>query len=221
MNTLITALLIVTIIILVYYILTDGEMPLVYQAWDTIKKGHDKVTEEEMYGVSMRKQNEPYGVSGGKKNESYAAVMQNYENMCCGAMKENAEFFQSCGDNHAQKIVDCVCNGTEGSGELGDFGTWAYGGPNMDYKEYVASQAVDNKVIENHLMFVRDRRGLGPEGEFITGRTYSPDSHDSYNPIPWVGIRGRGDAVPQCNPTQVPDIDTNLYKKNRPYCLWT
>jgi len=101
------------------------------------------------------------------------------------------------------------------------FAEWEYGGKDMDYKDWVTSQGVDDKVIENHLQFVKDKKGLGPGGEFITGRTWSPDSHDSYDPIPWIGIRGRPSAVPQLNPTQVPDLDTSFYLKNRPYPLWT
>jgi len=142
----------------------------------------------------------------------------NYEQAAQQKLRENSEYFSACGeDNAASQVLDCVC------GDKPDvsFAKFDYGAPDMDYKEYVASQAVDDKVVENHLQFVRDRKGLGPEGEFITGRTYSPDSHDSYDPVPWVGIRGRPQAVEQCNPTQVPDLDTNLFKGHRPYCFWT
>lgn len=142
----------------------------------------------------------------------------NYEQAAQQKLRENTEYFSACGeDNAASQVLDCVC------GDKPDvsFAKFDYGAANMDYKEYVASQAVDDKVVENHLQFVRDRKGLGPEGEFITGRTYSPDSHDSYDPVPWVGIRGRPQAVEQCNPTQVPDLDTNLFKGHRPYCFWT
>lgn len=142
----------------------------------------------------------------------------NYEKAAQEKLRENTEYFAVCGSgNQASEVLDCVC------GDQPDvsFAKFDYGAPNMDYKEYVGSQAVDDKVIENHLQFVRDRKGLGPEGEFITGRTYSPDSHDSYDPTPWMGIRGRPQYVQQCNPTQVPDVDTNLYKGHRPYCFWT
>lgn len=137
-----------------------------------------------------------------------------YEKHADNQMSENQEYFSVCGNGDLQ-LTGCE-NNTDSS-----FAKFDYGAANMDYKDYVASQSVDNKVIENHLQFVRDRKGLGPEGEFITGRTYSPDSHDSYDPIPWAGIRGRPRYVQQCNPTQVPDVDTNLYKGNRPYCFWT
>ena len=134
-------------------------------------------------------------------------------------LRENQEWFATCGGNAEEnkQMLDCVC----GDEPSMSFAKFDYGAADMDYKDYVASQAVDDKVIKNHAQFVRDRKGLGPEGEFITGRTYSPDSHDSYDPIPWIGIRGRPQYVPQCNPTQVPDVDTNLYKGNRKYCFWT
>lgn len=142
---------------------------------------------------------------------------RNYDAAIGDHMRQNSEYFAVCGGDSSGELVASAC----GPNPSTSFAKFDYGAPNMDYKEYVASQAVDNKTIENHLEFVRDRKGLGPEGEFITGRTYSPDSHDSYDPVPWVGIRGRPQAVPQCNPTQVPDLDTNLFKGNRPYCFWT
>lgn len=142
----------------------------------------------------------------------------NYEAKAEKALRENQEYFSVCGSEDTKAVLDCVCEGNEGK-----FAKFEYGRPDSDYKDFVASWAIDDKVIENHMKFVRDRKGLGPEGEFVTGRTYSPDSHDSYDPIPWVGIRGRPHAPAdlQCNPTQVPDIDTNLYRRNRPYCFWT
>lgn len=139
-----------------------------------------------------------------------------YEGMAQRGLKENQEYFTTCGGaDDVKKALDCVCGDTDQA-----FAKFDYGAENMDYKDYVASQAVDDKVIENHLQFVRDRKGLGPEATFVTGRVFSPDSHDSYDPIPWVGLN-RPQYVQQCNPTQVPDIDTNLYKGRRPYCFWS
>lgn len=141
---------------------------------------------------------------------------RSYDNMARNAMNEQMEYFATCKDtDETSKALDCVC----GDNEKFSFAENDYGAPGMDYKAYVTSQAVDDKVIKNHLAYVEERKGLGPEGEF-TGRTYSPDSHDSYDPIPWVGLR-RPQYVQQCNPTTVPDCDTNLYKGNRPFCFWT
>lgn len=142
---------------------------------------------------------------------------KSYDEVADDKLGENQEYFAVCKDQgDVNKVLDCVCGDSEPS-----FAKWDYGNPNMSWSDYAASQAIDDKTVVNHLTFVRDRRGLGPEGEFITGRTWSPDSHDSYDPIPWVGIRGRPEYVQQCNPTQVPDIDTNLYKGHRPYCFRT
>lgn len=148
-----------------------------------------------------------------KKNEGF----KTYDEMAAGCLNENTEYFMAGGEmpDEAKKAMDCACGDSDGS-----FAKFDYGAKGLDYKEYVTSQAVDNKVIENHLQFVRDRKGLGPTGEFIQGRTYSPDSHDSYNPIPWVGLQ-RPQYVPVANPTQVPDVDYNLYKGRKPYCFWT
>lgn len=87
------------------------------------------------------------------------------------------------------------------------FATNDFGAPGADFKDYLTSQAVDNSVIANHAEFVRDRQKFGN----VTGRTYSPDSHDSYDPTPWIGIRGRPQNVPFGNPDQVPDVDFSLY----------
>lgn len=101
-----------------------------------------------------------------------------------------------------------------------DFAVNEYGAPGLDYNAWVSSQAVDDQVIKNHVDFVSNIRGLGPNGEF-TGRSgYTPDSHDSYDPIKWIGLR-RPEYVSMQNPTQVPDTDLSLYLRNRNFCLKT
>lgn len=91
-----------------------------------------------------------------------------------------------------------------------------FGAPGRDFKDWVMSQSVDPQVLKNHAEFVKDRGMDNPQN--ITGRVYSPDSHDSYDPIPWQGLR-RPQAVATCNPTQVPDVDYSLYDK-RPTFTW-
>ncbi len=89
-----------------------------------------------------------------------------------------------------------------------------YGAPGSDFKDWITAQSVDPQVIKNHSEFIADR--LNTVGTNITGRTYSPDSHDSYDPISWIGIRGRPQAVPTSdNQAQVPDVDYNLYSKTQ------
>lgn len=109
------------------------------------------------------------------------------------AMAENIESFSG-------GSADC-------SGDLA-YAVDEFGAPGMEYKDWVASQSVGTDVLINHATFVKDR--IKSTGQNITGRTYSPDSHDSYDPIPWIGLR-RPQAVPVDNPTQVPDVDKSLY----------
>ena len=101
-----------------------------------------------------------------------------------------------------------------------DFAVNEYGAPGLDYNSWVSSQAVDDQVIKNHVDFVANIRGNGPNGS-ATGRSgNSPDSHDSYDPVPWVGLR-RPQYVSMQNPTQVPDTDLGLYLRNRNFCIPT
>jgi len=117
------------------------------------------------------------------------------------AFTENIEYFNTCGEQIAQNMDGCVNSPMT-------YAINAYGMPGADYTDWVKSQAVDPQVISNHTEFVQDRLG---DNQLATGRTYSPDSNDSYEPIPWQGLR-RPQAVPVCNPTQVPDVDYNLYE---------
>jgi hypothetical protein len=128
------------------------------------------------------------------------------------AQREQLEGFAVCRDpDEISKVLDCVC----GDDPATTFAQYDYGKPGLDYKGYVTSQAVDAAVIHNHLQFVH-----GPNGAYSTGRTYSPDSHESYDPIPWVGLR-RPEYVVQCNPTQVPDVNLDMFKRNRQFCFQT
>lgn len=129
------------------------------------------------------------------------------------AMKENTEYFQACsGDNETEQALGCLC----GDGDKFTFAKHDWGSKGMDYGSFMTSQAVDDETIKHHSGFVKDRLG---DGNF-TGRTYSPDSHESYDPIKWVGLR-RPQYVEQCNPTQVPDVNTALFKSNRQFCFKT
>ncbi len=126
------------------------------------------------------------------------------------SIESNVEYFDSCTMDLTKHIVDS-CNNDDYKYAYNDFGA-----PGADFKDWVSSQAVDNNVIKNHAEYVSDRESTTTQN--ITGRTFSPDSHDSYDPIPWIGLR-RPQAVPVCNPTQVPDVDYNLYDKS-PKLTW-
>ena len=114
------------------------------------------------------------------------------------ASSENIESFD--GGSAYQRECD---------GDL-DFANNAYGAPDMEFKDWAASMAIDKEVVKNHAEYVKDR--YNSKTQNITGRTYSPDSHESYDPIKWIGLR-RPQAVPVDNPTQVPDVDKSLYER--------
>lgn len=117
------------------------------------------------------------------------------------AIKEHSEYFTVCGDStDIQKELSCYC-----SDSTGQFAENSYGGPGLSYNDWVLSQGVDQQVLVNHAQFVQDRSQGGSVN--WTGRTYAmPDEIESeFYPNSWQGIRGRPQAVPVCNPTQVTD----------------
>jgi hypothetical protein len=129
------------------------------------------------------------------------------------SLAENSEYFTSCQDP-AEMASACA---SDANGNFA-YAVDEFGAPGLDFKDWVTSQSVDPQVLKNHAEFVADRLGTdNPQN--ITGRTYSPDSHDSYDPIPWVGLR-RPQAVAVCNPTQVSDVDYNLYE-TKPKFTWS
>jgi hypothetical protein len=121
------------------------------------------------------------------------------------------EHFTDCAN-----LTPVILAGMCGDDDKFSYAINEFGAPGLEFKDWVTSQSVDPQVLKNHAEFVRDRISDNPQN--ITGRTYSPDMHDSYDPIPWVGLR-RPQAVPVCNPTQVPDVDYNLYE-SRPKFTW-
>lgn len=127
------------------------------------------------------------------------------------AIESNAEYFGNCAANASMKNAMNACTDDDYKYAVDDFGA-----PGADFKDWVAAQSVDLQVVKNHAEYVADRESTTTQN--ITGRTYSPDAHDSYDPIPWVGLR-RPQAVPTCNPTQVPDVNYDLYEKD-PKFTW-
>ncbi len=115
---------------------------------------------------------------------------------------DNMTYYNGC--SNPDDLYTCTAN-------CDDKNTYAvseFGGPGLTWNDWVKSQAIDPATLENHAKFVADKN-RNPSGN-MTGRVWSPDRHMSYDPIPWVGL-SRPQAVAQCNPTQVPDIDLTQY----------
>lgn len=189
--------LLILIVICLVYVMVRKSKPRAgkIRAWDCIDRDSGDVT-----SVKMKYVGSGAGSGAGSDASSDAA---NPEGM---AASSNLEYFAGCTSSVDKGVLDIMCSGDDFAYAVNDFG-----GPGMDYKDWVASQAVDPAVLKNHAEFVQDR--LENQQQWATSTAYSPDSHDSYDPIPWQGIRGRPQAVAMCNPTQVPDVDVNLYDK--------
>jgi hypothetical protein len=194
-------LLIVILIVLVFMIVSRksaSETKTRVNTWDCVNRDTGDVTSVKM---SVTK-------AHGSGCKCPACLSPESASQC-----ENTEFFTGCQDPAAVNAeLNCLCEGDDLSYAVNEFGA-----PGMSYKDWVAAQAVDPAVLKNHADFVKDRISEGSEN--VTGRTYSPDSHDSYDPLPWIGIRGRPQAVSTCNPTQVPDVNYDLYE-DKPKMVW-
>jgi hypothetical protein len=131
------------------------------------------------------------------KMQYTAAAKESPEN---ASLSENAEHFESCRNSaeDTARALDCMCDGDDKF----EYAVNEFGAPGMEYKDWVASQAVDSTVIKNHAEFVADRQKLA--GQNILGATMSPDSHSSDTIVKWQGLR-RPQAVAVCNPTQISD----------------
>lgn len=150
-----------------------------------------------------------------RKTGEVSSVKMEYKKKCgclkCGSpekqtQKEHVEFFSGCAPQQA--VVGC-------EGDNFEYAQNDFGAPGVDFKDWVTSQSVETQVVKNHAEFVKDRLKTNQN---ITGRTFTPDSHASYDPIKWVGLR-RPQAVPVCNPDQVPDLDMSLFDKE-PKLTW-
>lgn len=84
-----------------------------------------------------------------------------------------------------------------------------YGAPDANYQDWIMAQGVDQAQIDNQKTFVNERMKQGA----LTGRTFTPDFHTSYDPISWAGLR-RPQRVPidEVTARQLPDVDYTLYE---------
>jgi hypothetical protein len=194
-------LLIVILIVLIYMIITRKQASSTARAtktWDCVDRDTGDITSVRM---AVKTKHGP-----GCK----CRVCLSPE---AAAAAEQTEYFTGCQDpTKLNAELNCLCEGDDLS-----YATNEYGAPGMSYKDWVAAQAVDPAVVKNHAEWVKDRVQEGSLN--VTGRTYSPDSHDSYDPISWIGIRGRPQAVATCNPDQTPDVNYDLYE-DKPKMVW-
>jgi hypothetical protein len=121
------------------------------------------------------------------------------------SLTENQRYYSAC--NLPNDNYDCSLKCGDAISSTAPNGTYGMG---LEYKDFAAAQALDPQVVKNHAEYTADRK-RNPNTTNITGPTWSPDYHMSYDPIPWIGLR-RPQNVPVCNPTQVPDVDTALYE---------
>ena len=126
-----------------------------------------------------------------RKSGALSQVNMEYKTAGADAIVENLDYFD------AVKPNDC-----DGTSEL-------YA--REDYADVAKTMAVESSTIKSHHEFVMDRLANGSS----QGRTFSPDSHDSYDAVSWVGIRGRPQRVAIGDPTQVPDIDLSMFPKEQ------
>lgn len=197
--TLTEGLLVAIVVVLMFIVLTrnrGGCLEEKKKTWDCIDRASGRVTSVEMQYAHKKGCSCPNCTGTTPEKES---------------LKNNAEYFTSCGDSPDVR-QDTGCD-DKFAYAVNDFGA-----PGLTYVDWVTSQSVDPQVIKNHSDFTKDRIG-GSNPQNITGKTFSPDSHDSYNFQPWVGLR-RPQAVSQCNPTQVPDFSPDLFDK-KPGFTWT
>jgi hypothetical protein len=121
------------------------------------------------------------------------------------ANQDNIDYYQTCtgGDSARAPCTDPCSSDLE-------YAVHEYGGEGVGYAGWALAQNVDPQVIQNHSEFVKDRLENSKSSN-ITGRTYSPSTHDSYNEIPWQGIRGRPQSVKICNPQMMPEANQAVY----------
>lgn len=79
----------------------------------------------------------------------------------------------------------------------------------MSFGDFVAKHNLDPATISNHARYVDDRMMKDPSATI--GRPTILDAHESYNPIPWQGLR-RPRKVAVDNPTQIADVDYDAYE---------
>ncbi len=97
-----------------------------------------------------------------------------------------------------------TCNKCDGDNA---FAEHEYGREGLSYKDYIAGSAISEKQRATHAEFVKDRMS---KQVYATRGAFAADSHQSYNTVPWVGLR-RPQHVPVVNPDQVAEYNSSAY----------
>ncbi len=197
------AILVVVIIILIVTVVMKGKQvesgPGVVREWDCVDKANGGTTSVKL----------AYSGAGPHSSGCKCPKCSSPE---LASSKENCEFFTSgCGEDAKLALHNMCGDEAEFAYAKNDFGA-----PGLSYKDYVTSMAVDNQVIANHSQFVTDR--LGNVNQNILGTTRNLGDCE-FQMQPWVGLR-RPEAVPVCNPTQVPDLDYDWFAQ-KPKFTWS
>ncbi len=195
--TLTEGLLIVIVIILTVLVLTGHgkHKSGAARSWDCVDRETGEVTSVKMQYNS--------GQPPGKANLEKRTTV------------EHAEYFDTCKPD-VGSTMDCLCDGDDKF----QYAINEFGGPGMEYKDYVTAQSIDPQVVKNHSEFVKDRID---KGALWTGRTYTPEMRsemEGSDSVPWMGIRGRATNVAVCDPTQVADYNENSYV-NKKKLTWS
>jgi len=129
----------------------------------------------------------------------------NPENVALG---QNAEYFSS-------GMSSCdVKEHAEGTFESNSFGG---SGSDIDFKDYISGEAINEQTMRNHQEFVKDRiQNTGTQN--ITGRTYAMGEIEADGGVPWMGLR-RPQHVEVVNPTQATDFRAADYT-DKPTFTW-
>lgn len=86
-----------------------------------------------------------------------------------------------------------------------------FGSPGATYEDYMTSQAVSIESVKNHAAFVEGVKSNLPQHKL--GRPTMPDTHESYSPVDWVGLRPPRAVQMHGDPKQIADMDQDWFRK--------
>ncbi len=162
---------------------------------------YDKMKSTSAEGISVSRSNDGKLKTAGAAEHAVGCRCAKCFNPEKEALAERTDYYALRGP---MCMVDCDKSDMS-------FAKFEYGSPNADFKDYIAADAVSSQVVKQHQEYVKDRLSQF-QTQNITGRTFTVDTEiEGDTPVPWQGIRGRPQHVPQYNPTQMPDVDAHRY----------